>query len=47
MLTTEKGASEELTDAELRVAYLTTSQEVGNPAVERFIADMAKREIDF
>jgi hypothetical protein len=38
---------EELTDSQLLARYLATSQEVGDPEVERLIPEMAKREIDF
>lgn len=40
-------APEELTDAELRAAYLATSQEVGDAEVERLIPEMQHRDIEF
>lgn len=47
MLTTEPGAPEEMTNVELRSAYLAMSHEVGDPEVERLTAEMATRELDF
>lgn len=38
---------EELTDSQLLARYLATSQEVGDPEVERLIAEMAKRDLEF
>lgn len=46
MLTTEHGSPEDMSDAELRAAYLATSQEVGDPEVERLIPEMQRRDLD-
>lgn len=36
-----------LTDEELLEAYSATSQEVGDPEVERLIPEMQRRDLDF
>lgn len=47
MNTPDQRAPEDMTDAELRAAYLATSQEIDDPAVERLIPEMQRRDIEF
>ena len=47
MTTPDQRPPEEMTDAELRAAYLATSQEAGDPEVERLIPEMQRRDLEF
>lgn len=47
MTTPDQRAPEDMTDDELRVAYMWTSQDVGDPAVERLIPEMQRRDLEF
>lgn len=38
---------DQLTDSQLLAAYLATSQEVGDPEVERLIPEMQRRNLEF
>ncbi|VXC63987.1 hypothetical protein [Sphingomonas sp. AX6] len=38
---------EQLTDTQLLAVYLATSQEVGDPEVERLIPEMQRRDLEF
>lgn len=47
MTSPEPRAPEELSDDELRAAYFATSQEPGDPEVERLIPEMTRRDLEF
>lgn len=47
MSETDRTPVEHLTDSQLLAAYLATSQEVGDPEVERLIPEMQRRDLEF